>query len=194
MPDYALASRVIPGKFGKLHASGIFSSYSWKESVFPKMSNYSVNVFYELAQILITYQIHAFHKSDNDALIATTSEWRKFVSDLSTNWSGEQLNHKVSGPQRGVSTESHMLTHTLEASSVSQHAAAVLPTLLLSQTFLEHSAFFFFSRLLHTTIFFLNSLNSLIIIPCYHLLHTEQNLPSSFLHTIKYFWVFFKAG
>lgn len=48
------------------------------------MSYYSVSVFYELPQVLITYQIRAFHKSFNNALTATTSAQTIAVNDLTT--------------------------------------------------------------------------------------------------------------
>lgn len=83
----------------------------------------------------------------------------QFLSDWTTNCGGKQFNHTVSGPQRGVPTVSHVLTHVLEASNVSQLAPPSLPTLLLSEWVLEHSALFFLQPP-NTTFLLLHSLNN----------------------------------
>lgn len=96
---------------------------------------FSSNIWQECVQIL--------HSSLNDI---TWDNIRKtqpcLLSDLSTKCNSKLFNRTVSGPQRGVPTESHVITHILEASAVSQLALLSLPTLLLSQWFSEHSCFF----------------------------------------------------
>lgn len=144
----------------------MFSSYQWKESVFPKMSYYSVNMFYELAQGFITYQIHAFHKSDNDALTATTTS-AETVNVLTAQFQvhREAFQLKVTCSQ----------TYWKPAAFPSMHQQSC--QLCSSVNFSwrnQHFFFFFFYNCFIQLFFFHKSLNSLIIIPCNHLLHTTQ--------------------
>lgn len=126
------------------------------------MSYYSVSVFYELPQVLITYQIRAFHKSFNNALTATTSAQTIAVNDLTTQF---QVHREVF--QLKV-TCSQTYWKSAAFPSMHQHSCQLCSSVNLS-------GFFCFLQLLHTTVFFfLKSLNSLIIIPCNHLLRTTQ--------------------
>lgn len=145
------------------------------------MSCYSVSVFYELPQVLITYQICAFHKSDNDALTATTVSVA--VNDLTTQF---QVRREVF--QLKV-TCSQTYWKSAAFPSMHQHSCQ-----LCSSVNLSRSNFFFFYNCFTQLFFSLKSLNSLIIIPRNHLLHTTQFelLPSSFVHTIHCFYC--KAG